>query len=173
MQIIPGTLPTCFVAFVEEAIAYRSHRVVNHWWPGSAVLINSASSLYGKINKATTRKTLYCMYGLVPSMFAPLPPSLGLSFRRPLSFNGGEFLKIERVIGSGRGSEGYSSERLNREEHCMPKTMNCMKLVSQISYHLGCCDVFGIIAFWPLLMYGANNIITKGFFIAWIVVGMR
>ncbi|KAL4869935.1 hypothetical protein BDV12DRAFT_208220 [Aspergillus spectabilis] len=120
---------------------------------GFAVWFGTAHKLYGEITITTTGKTLPCMYACLTSIFVPLP------------FDWDEFLKIERVS----DAEGTN---FDREAYFSPEKVKYMKRMAKIAAIWAVATFFGQIVLWPLPMYGAKTVMSKGLFTAWVTVGL-
>ncbi|KAH8660487.1 SSS family solute:Na+ symporter [Xylariales sp. PMI_506] len=166
--ICPGTFPTIFALTWrrQSRIAAITAPIVGMAC-GFAVWFGSAWSLYGEISIASTGQTLPCMYACLTSMFVPLPITVGLSFIWPQNFNWDEFLKIERVQ-----AEGSNAEKFDRDAYFSPEKVRYMKKMSKVAAIWAGATFFGQVCIWPLPMYGARNIMSKGLFTAWIAIGL-
>ncbi|KAF2638663.1 SSS family solute:Na+ symporter [Massarina eburnea CBS 473.64] len=165
--ICPGTIPTCFallwrrqsrIAAIVSAILGMA--------AGFAVWFGSAYSMYGEITIITTGKTLPCMYGVLTSMFVPLPITLSVSYFRPQNFDWDTFRQIGRI------SSEHNSANFDPEVYFSPERVAYMKRMSRIAAWWGAATFFGQVLVWPLPMYGARNVMGKGLFVAWIVIAL-
>ena len=136
---------------------------------GFAIWFATAYKLYGEISIITTGETLPCMYACLTSMFVPLPVSVVLSYLRPSNFDWDEFLKIERISDK---SESDSGPQFDRESYFSPERVKYMKRMSKIAAIWAVATFMGQIVLWPLPMYGAKTVMSKGLFVAWLVVGL-
>lgn len=164
----PGTFPTCF------ALLWRKQsRIAAFVSPvagmaaGFAVWFGTAYKLYGEISITTTGKTLPCMYACLTSMFVPLPVAVSLSYLQPAKFNWDEFLKIERI-----SDTDAAETRFDRNAYFSPERVKYMRRMSRIAAIWAIATFLGQIVLWPLPMYGAKTVMSKGLFVAWVVVGL-
>ncbi|KAL3465741.1 Sodium:solute symporter family-domain-containing protein [Aspergillus heterothallicus] len=174
IAICPGTFPTCFALLWrrQSKLAAIVSPIVG-MAAGFAVWFGTAHALYGEITITTTGKTLPCMYACLTSMFVPLPVAVGLSLLRPANFDWDEFLTIERVSDKDSSSSSISSHnRFDRETYFSPEKVKYMKRMSKIAAIWAVATFFGQIVLWPLPMYGAKTVMSRGLFIAWVVVGL-
>ncbi|KAL4901237.1 hypothetical protein BDW74DRAFT_170378 [Aspergillus multicolor] len=104
------------------------------------------------VSITTTGKTLPCMYACLTSMFVPLPVAVALSYLKPSNFDWNEFLKIERVSDKEDGATRFDR--------------------GAIAAIWAVATFFGQIVLWPLPMYGTKTVMSRGLFVAWVVVGL-
>ncbi|KAL4780388.1 Sodium:solute symporter family-domain-containing protein [Aspergillus varians] len=166
--ICPGTVPTCFALLwkKQSRMAAIVSPIVG-MAAGFAVWFGTAYTLYGGISITTTGKTLPCMYACLTSMFVPLPVAVALSYLRPAGFEWDEFLKIERIS----DKDGVET-RFDREAYFSPDRVKYMKRMSRNAAIWAVATFFGQVVLWPLPMYGAKTVMSKGLFVAWVVVGL-
>jgi hypothetical protein len=149
---------------------------------GFAVWFGTAHALYGEITITTTGKTLPCMYACLTSMFVPLPVAVLLSIRNPDPFDWDEFLTIERVSGKQEHDDGdedttttsnnRNAHKFNPSTYFTPERVTYMKRMSRIAAIWAIATFLGQIVLWPLPMYGAKTVMSRGLFVAWVVVGL-
>ncbi|KAJ5789174.1 uncharacterized protein N7518_006185 [Penicillium psychrosexuale] len=166
--ICPGTFPTCFALLwkKQSRVAAIVAPIVG-MASGFAIWFATAYKLYGEISIITTGETLPCMYACLTSMFVPLPVSVVLSYLRPSDFDWDEFLKIERI-----SDKSDSQPQFDRESYFSPERVKYMKRMSKIAAIWAVATFMGQIVLWPLPMYGAKTVMSKGLFVAWLVVGL-
>jgi hypothetical protein len=146
---------------------------------GFVVWFGTAHALYGEITITTTGKTLPCMYACLTSMFVPLPVVVLLSIRNPDPFDWDVFLTIERVsdkqdaeYAEGSTSNNRKPHKFNPSTYFTPERITYMKRMSRIAAIWAIVTFLGQIVFWPLPMYGAKTVMSRGLFVAWVVVGL-
>ncbi|KAL2816596.1 Sodium:solute symporter family-domain-containing protein [Aspergillus cavernicola] len=170
--ICPGTFPTCFaLLWKKQSKTAAIVSPIVGMAAGFAVWFGTAHALYGEITITTTGKTLPCMYACLTSMFVPLPVSVAISFLKPSHFDWDEFLKIERVSDKeGTGAGTGTGTSFDREAYFSPERVKYMKRMSRNAAIWAAATFLGQIVLWPLPMYGAKKVMSKGLFIAWLVV---
>ncbi|KAK7416599.1 hypothetical protein QQX98_005070 [Neonectria punicea] len=167
--ICPGTIPTVLsLLWRGQSRTGAIAAPIIGMASGFAVWLGTAYALYGEISVASTGKTLPCMYACLTSMFVPLPISLVISWFRPQNFEWEEFLKIERVGVEGDESKGG----FDHDAYFTPEKVRYMKRMSKLAAIWAIVTFLGHVVLWPLPMYGAKMIFSKGLFVAWVVVGL-
>ncbi|KAL3440589.1 Sodium:solute symporter family-domain-containing protein [Aspergillus insuetus] len=187
IAICPGTFPTCFaLLWRKQTKAAAIISPILGMAAGFAVWFGTAHALYGEITITTTGKTLPCMYACLTSMFVPLPVAVLLSIRNPDPFDWDGFLTIERVsdkhddgdgdsdgtITTTTNSRAPASRKFNASTYFTPERVAYMRRMSRIAAVWAIATFFGQIVLWPLPMYGAKTVMSRGLFVAWVVVGL-
>ncbi|KAL5333096.1 hypothetical protein BJX70DRAFT_392458 [Aspergillus crustosus] len=62
--------------------------------------------------------------------------------------------------------------KFGREAYFSPEKVKYMKRLSKVAAIWAVATFFGQIVLWPLPMYGAKTVMSKGLFTAWVVVGL-
>ncbi|KAL2839321.1 hypothetical protein BJX68DRAFT_198852 [Aspergillus pseudodeflectus] len=125
------------------------------------------------------------MYACLTSMFVPLPVAVLLSIRNKDPFDWDEFFTIERVSdkqatedededteGTANNARNTHTHHFNKETYFTPDRVAYMKRMSRIAAIWAVATFLGQIVLWPLPMYGAKTVMSRGLFIAWVVVGI-
>ncbi|CEL11813.1 hypothetical protein ASPCAL14909 [Aspergillus calidoustus] len=186
IAICPSTFPTCFaLLWRKQTKAAAIISPILGMAAGFAVWFGTAHALYGEITITTTGKTLPCMYACLTSMFVPLPVAVLLSIRNKDPFDWDEFLTIERVSdkratedqdedteGTANNARNTHTHHFNKETYFTPDRVAYMKRMSRIAAIWAVATFLGQILLWPLPMYGAKMVMSRGLFIAWVVVGL-
>ncbi|KAF4123119.1 urea-proton symporter [Geosmithia morbida] len=167
--ICPGTIPTVLALLWRRQSATAAMVApIMGMLSGFSVWFGAAYALYGDINIGTTGKTLPCMYACITSMLVPLPITVVLSLLNPGTFEWEKLARLERV---GDGSP-TTHETFDPEVYFSPERVGYMKRMSSAALYWAVATIVGQVFLWPLPMYGARNIMSRGLFIAWVVVSL-
>lgn len=130
---------------------------------GFAVWFGTAYAYYGAVTIASTNQSLPCMFGCLTSCFVPLPLTIIISYLYPTKFEWKDFLVIESISAAG-------NFKVDEAKYFTPERVAYMKKMSRIAVYWAVATFCGQVLFWPLPMYGAQFVFSKGLFTAWIVV---
>jgi hypothetical protein len=130
---------------------------------GLAVWIGTAYGLYGAATITTLGQTLPCMYGCLTSSFVPLPVTVAISYLWPNpNFEWSDLLAIKRVEDDDHGRLAARASHFDQAAYFAPERVAYMKRMSKIAVIWGVATFAGQVALWPLPMYGARMIFSKG-----------
>ncbi|KIW26206.1 uncharacterized protein PV07_09319 [Cladophialophora immunda] len=172
--ICPGTFPTAFaLCWKKQTRLAAIVSPVVGTAAGLAVWIGTARALYGSATIATLGQTLPCMYGCLTSSFVPLPLTLAISYLWPnKTFEWSDLLSIKRIEDDAHGKVGARATHFDEATYFSPERVAYMKRMSRIAVIWGIATFAGHVALWPLPMYGARIIFSKGLFVTWVVVSL-
>ncbi|KAK4213920.1 Sodium:solute symporter family-domain-containing protein [Rhypophila decipiens] len=180
----PGIFPTTFaILWKKQSRAAAIISPLLGMATGIAVWLGSAYALYGAVTIASTGMILPCVYGTVASAFAPLPYSLIITLIKPEKFDWANFRneKLALDLPSSDETDGQTIATVasNSENGVLKAEMATSDLSNQphlkrwarIASAWALATFLGHWVLWPLPMYAAKYIFSKGFFAAWLVVG--
>ncbi|KIX03525.1 uncharacterized protein Z518_07078 [Rhinocladiella mackenziei CBS 650.93] len=151
----PATFPTAFaLVWKRQTRATAIISPLIGMACGLAVWVGTAYGLYGEATIKTLGMTLPCLYGNLTSSFWS------------------DLLTIKRVEDDDRGQVGATATHFNADVYFSPDRVAYMKRVSRIAVYWGIATFAGQVVLWPLPMYGARFVFSKGLFVAWIVVSL-
>lgn len=130
---------------------------------GLAVWIGTSQALYGESTILTLGSTLPCVYGHVTAFFLPLPVTVIISYAWPnVDFQWSELLAIKRVEDNAHGEVGAEASRFDNAAYFTPERVRYMKRMARIAAIVGVLTFAGQVLLWPLPMYGARIVFSKG-----------
>ncbi|GLI72537.1 hypothetical protein PoHVEF18_000714 [Penicillium ochrochloron] len=152
---------------------------------GLAVWLGTAHRFYGAVTVTSTGQTLPCMYGTVASAFSPLLYSVLITYLGPEDFDWTSLSKTSLAV----KAEDEVSERIEDQAKSDGKTELSKKPQitevnegyedasettgrrwSRYALFWAIATFLGHWVLWPLPMYAAKFLFSKGLFVAWIVV---
>ncbi|KAL4901249.1 hypothetical protein BDW74DRAFT_182101 [Aspergillus multicolor] len=149
---------------------------------GLAVWLTTAGHFGGEVTVATTGQVLPCVYGTVASAFSPILYSVVITLVRPQDFDWNEFKKEKLSL------EKVESDLTTAHHESRPGTATSsiedggvrsaavdaqeLKRWGRIAAFCAAATFLGHWVLWPLPMYGSHYVFGKGFYIAWVVVGI-
>lgn len=139
---------------------------------GFAVWFGVAYSMFGEISIASTGQTFPCMYAIITSMFVPLIITVVISLIKPASFDWDQLARMERVDDGNSTTRDNNTKTFDADAYFSPEKVRYMKRMSRIAAWWALATVLGQVLLWPLPMYGAKNIMSKGLFIAWVTISL-
>ena len=169
---------------------------------GIAVWLGSAYALYGTVTIKTTGSTLPCVYGTVASAFSPLPYSVIITFLfKPQDYDWADFRKEKLAFDSDAetivedekknvtvalpaggvladkkpvadGPEIDTETGVSAPEDDSDASPQQLKRWGRIASAWALATFLGHWVLWPLPMHASKYVFEKGFFSAWLVVGV-
>ncbi|GLA63387.1 hypothetical protein AtubIFM54640_004529 [Aspergillus tubingensis] len=141
---------------------------------GIGVWLGTAQHFYGAVSVSSTGQILPCVYGTVASAFSPIVYSLAITLLKPQRYDWAEFRKeklgLERLDSdSDITVNGQGSEAQQTRSSFDPQEL---KRWGRIAAFWSIATFLGHWVLWPLPMYGSKYVFGKGFFTAWVVVGI-
>ncbi|PYH71807.1 sodium:solute symporter family protein [Aspergillus vadensis CBS 113365] len=141
---------------------------------GIGVWLGTAQHFYGAVSVSSTGQILPCVYGTVASAFSPILYSVVITLVKPQRYDWAEFRKeklgLERldsdsdITVNGPGSEAQQTRSSFDSQE--------LKRWGRIAAFWSIATFLGHWVLWPLPMYGSKYVFGKGFFTAWVVVGI-
>lgn len=158
--INPGVFPTCFALFWKgQSRAAAIVSPIVGMVCGFAAWFGTAYAYYGEISITSTGGTMPCLCGCVTSFIIPLPVSLLISLVKPESFDWAAFRQI-RKVGADAGNAEQDQE--DDKSWLSPERVQYMKRMSRWAAFWSILTITGHILLWPLPMYGAKMVFSKG-----------
>ncbi|KAI3180316.1 hypothetical protein DTO046C5_1552 [Penicillium roqueforti] len=133
---------------------------------GLAVWLGTAHHFYGAVTVSSTGQTLPCMYGTVASAVSPLLYSVLITLIAPEDFDWKSMSNNDLAI----HSEGEVTEVTKERNETGQLSESSQRRWSRYALFWAVATFFGHWVLWPLPMYGARFIFSRGFFIAWVVL---
>lgn len=130
---------------------------------GIAVWIGVSEALYNTATIKSLGMTFPCLYATVASTFVPLPLTIVLSYILPdKDFEWADLLSIERIEDDKHGKVSSNATRFDAAAYFAPDKVAYMKRMSRIALYVGVFTFLAQWVLWPLPMYGAYFIFSKG-----------
>ncbi|KAJ9644814.1 hypothetical protein H2204_001276 [Knufia peltigerae] len=172
--ICPGCFPTAFaLVWKGQTRAAAITAPIAGFASGISVWVGTAHAYYGGATIKTLGQTLPCLFGNLTSFLVPLPVTLVISYFWPNpSFEWSDLLSIKRIEDDEHGQVGAKASHFDAEAYFTPEKVRYMKRMSRLAVYWGIATFTGQVALWPLPMYGARFVFSKGLFTAWIVVSL-
>ncbi|RDW67502.1 sodium:solute symporter family protein [Aspergillus mulundensis] len=149
---------------------------------GLAVWLTTSGHFGGEVTVATTGQVLPCVYGTVASAFSPILYSVVITLVRPQDFDWNDFkkerLSLEKVEGDltavHHGSRLATATGSIEDGGVRSAAVDARELKrwGRIAAFWAAATFLGHWVLWPLPMYGSHYVFGKGFYIAWVVVGI-
>ncbi|RAL00811.1 sodium:solute symporter family protein [Aspergillus ibericus CBS 121593] len=135
---------------------------------GIGVWLGTARHFYGTVSVSSTGEILPCVYGTVASAFSPIVYSVVITLVNPQRYDWAEFRK-EKL-----GLDRVDSDVTVGEEQGAISSFDPRELKrwGRIAAFWSIATFLGHWVLWPLPMYGSKYVFGKGFFSAWVVVGI-
>ncbi|PWY84801.1 Na+/solute symporter [Aspergillus heteromorphus CBS 117.55] len=175
----PGIFPMAFtILWRRQSKAAAILAPILGMATGIAVWLGTAQHFYGAVSVATTGEILPCVYGTVASAFSPILYSVVITLFRSQRYDWADFRKeklgLDRVDSD---SDATVDER--QVEHPASTTTTTslsdpreLKRWGRIAAFWSVATFLGHWVIWPLPMYGSQYVFGRGFFSAWVVVGI-
>ncbi|GLA16576.1 hypothetical protein AnigIFM62618_003165 [Aspergillus niger] len=171
----PGIFPMAFtILWRRQSRAAAILSPILGMATGIGVWLGTAQHFYGAVSVSSTGQILPCVYGTVASAFSPIVYSVVITLVKPQRYDWAEFRKeklgLERldsdsdITVNGQGSE----EQQNRTSFDPQE----LKRWGRIAAFWSIATFLGHWVLWPLPMYGSKYVFGKGFFTAWVIVGI-
>ncbi|RDH34755.1 Na+/solute symporter [Aspergillus welwitschiae] len=171
----PGIFPMAFtILWRRQSRAAAILSPILGMATGIGVWLGTAQHFYGAVSVSSTGQILPCVYGTVASAFSPIVYSVVITLVNPQRYDWAEFRKeklgLERldsdsdITVNGQGSE----EQQNRTSFDPQE----LKRWGRIAAFWSIATFLGHWVLWPLPMYGSEYVFGKGFFTAWVIVGI-
>nr|XP_001398596.2 urea active transporter [Aspergillus niger CBS 513.88] len=171
----PGIFPMAFtILWRRQSRAAAILSPILGMATGIGVWLGTAQHFYGAVSVSSTGQILPCVYGTVASAFSPIVYSVLITLVKPQRYDWAEFRKeklgLERldsdsdITVNGQGSE----EQQNRTSFDPQE----LKRWGRIAAFWSIATFLGHWVLWPLPMYGSKYVFGKGFFTAWVIVGI-
>ncbi|OQE41270.1 hypothetical protein PENCOP_c005G04750 [Penicillium coprophilum] len=156
---------TAVFHFIGLDMGWTLYMIASAWLgmaSGIATWLGTAYHFHGKVDISTTGQTLPCMYGTIVSAFTPLLYSITITLAAPDEFEWEDFKKHDMTI----RSENEPVEAYEDQSQSLSQMRS-----TRYAFLWAAATFLGHWVIWPLPMYAAKYIFSKGFFIAWIAVG--
>ncbi|KAL4887833.1 sodium/proline symporter [Aspergillus ambiguus] len=161
----PGIFPMTFtILWHQQSKAAAIFSPILGMATGIGVWLGTAQHFYGSVTVTTTGQILPCVYGTVVSCFSPILYSVIITLFHPQNYNWDDFRKERLVLG------GPQSDLNTAQTQCSDVIDGRDGAVLRPSASIA--TFLGHWVIWPLPMYGSHYNFGKGFFIAWVVVGI-
>ncbi|KAI3013592.1 FMN-dependent oxidoreductase, nitrilotriacetate monooxygenase family protein [Aspergillus niger] len=171
----PGIFPMAFtILWRRQSRAAAILSPILGMATGIGVWLGTAQHFYGAVSVSSTGQILPCVYGTVASAFSPIVYSIVITLVKPQRYDWAEFRKeklgLERldsdsdITVNGQGSE----EQQTRSSFDSQE----LKRWGRIAAFWSIATFLGHWVLWPLPMYGSKYVFGKGFFTAWVIVGI-
>ncbi|KAH9827371.1 SSS family solute:Na+ symporter [Teratosphaeria destructans] len=172
--ICPGFFPTAFaLVWKRQTKAAAITAPLTGMACGLIVWTVTARQMYGSTSIANLGKTLPCLYATVTSAFVPLPITIAISIIWPNpDFEWSDLLSIKRVQDDEHGKVSANASHFDAATYFSPEKVAYMKRMARIAVYWGAFTFIAQWVLWPLPMYGARFIFSKGLFTTWVVVGI-
>ncbi|KAF4766419.1 hypothetical protein HAV15_010884 [Penicillium sp. str.  len=133
---------------------------------GLTVWLGTAHRFYGAVTVSSTGQTLPCMYGTVASALSPLLYSVLITLIAPDDFDWKSMSNTSLTI----HSQNVITEITKDENEVGQNSEASQKRWSRYALFWAIATFLGHWVLWPLPMYAAKFVFSRGFFIAWVVV---
>ncbi|PWY74168.1 Na+/solute symporter [Aspergillus eucalypticola CBS 122712] len=171
----PGIFPMAFtILWRRQSRAAAILAPILGMATGIGVWLGTAQHFYGAVSVSSTGQILPCVYGTVASAFSPIVYSVVITLVKPQRYDWAEFRKeklgLERldsdsdITVNGPGSEAQQTRSSFDSQE--------LKRWGRIAAFWSIATFLGHWVLWPLPMYGSKYVFGKGFFTAWVVVGI-
>ena len=139
---------------------------------GIVTWVKVAEAMYGSASIPNLGMTFPCMYASIASAFVPLPLSIAISYIWPdRNFEWKHLLqRISRIEDDTHGDVSKKASHFDQEAYFSPERSAYMKRTARIALYVGILTFLCQWVLWPLPMYGAYFVMSKGLFTAWVVV---
>ncbi|KAI2930191.1 hypothetical protein CBS147320_3313 [Aspergillus niger] len=171
----PGTFPMAFtILWRRQSRAAAILSPILGMATGIGVWLGTAQHFYGAVSVSSTGQILPCVYGTVASAFSPIVYSVVITLVKPQRYDWAEFRKeklgLERLESdSDITVNGQGSEEQQTRTSFDPQEL---KRWGRIAAFWSIATFLGHWVLWPLPMYGSKYVFGKGFFTAWVIVGI-
>ncbi|GFN10651.1 sodium:solute symporter family protein [Aspergillus tubingensis] len=171
----PGIFPMAFtILWRRQSRAAAILAPILGMATGIGVWLGTAQHFYGAVSVSSTGQILPCVYGTVASAFSPIVYSVVITLVKPQRYDWAEFRKeklgLERldsdsdITVNGPGNEAQQTRSSFDSQE--------LKRWGRIAAFWSIATFLGHWVLWPLPMYGSKYVFGKGFFTAWVVVGI-
>ncbi|GLA25134.1 hypothetical protein ACMYSQ_000118 [Aspergillus niger] len=171
----PGIFPMAFtILWRRQSRAAAILSPILGMATGIGVWLGTAQHFYGAVSVSSTGQILPCVYGTVASAFSPIVYSVVITLVKPQRYDWAEFRKeklgLERLDSdSDITVNGQGSEEQQTRTSFDPQEL---KRWGRIAAFWSIATFLGHWVLWPLPMYGSKYVFGKGFFTAWVIVGI-
>ncbi|GKZ34523.1 hypothetical protein AbraIFM66950_004799 [Aspergillus brasiliensis] len=171
----PGIFPMAFtILWRRQSKAAAILSPILGMATGIGVWLGTAQHFYGAVSVSSTGQILPCVYGTVASAFSPIVYSVVITLVKPQRYDWAEFRKeklgLERLDSDSDGTvNDHGSEEQRTRSSFDPQEL---KRWGRIAAFWSIATFLGHWVLWPLPMYGSKYVFGKGFFTAWVVVGI-
>ncbi|OJI90057.1 hypothetical protein ABZX51_005382 [Aspergillus tubingensis] len=171
----PGIFPMAFtILWRRQSRAAAILAPILGMATGIGVWLGTAQHFYGAVSVSSTGQILPCVYGTVASAFSPIVYSVVITLVKPQRYDWAEFRKeklgLERldsdsdITVNGPGNEAQQTRSSFDSQE--------LKRWGRIAAFWSIATFLGHWVLWPLPMYGSKYVFGKGFFTAWVIVGI-
>ncbi|GCB21924.1 probable urea active transporter 1 [Aspergillus awamori] len=171
----PGIFPMAFtILWRRQSRAAAILSPILGMATGIGVWLGTAQHFYGAVSVSSTGQILPCVYGTVASAFSPIVYSIVITLVKPQRYDWAEFRKeklgLERLDSdSDTTVNDQGSEEQQTRSSFGPQEL---KRWGRIAAFWSIATFLGHWVLWPLPMYGSKYVFGKGFFTAWVIVGI-
>ncbi|GLB02709.1 hypothetical protein AtubIFM57258_006172 [Aspergillus tubingensis] len=171
----PGIFPMAFtILWRRQSKAAAILSPILGMATGIGVWLGTAQHFYGAVSVSSTGQILPCVYGTVASAFSPIVYSVVITLVKPQRYDWAEFRKeklgLERLDSdSDITVNGQGSEAQHTQSAFDPQEL---KRWGRVAAFWSIATFLGHWVLWPLPMYGSKYVFGKGFFTAWVIVGI-
>ncbi|GLA04125.1 hypothetical protein AnigIFM60653_004164 [Aspergillus niger] len=171
----PGIFPMAFtILWRRQSRAAAILSPILGMATGIGVWLGTAQHFYGAVSVSSTGQILPCVYGTVASAFSPIVYSVVITLVKPQRYDWAEFRKeklgLERLDSdSDITVNDHGSEEQQTRASFDPQEL---KRWGRIAAFWSIATFLGHWVLWPLPMYGSKYVFGKGFFTAWVIVGI-
>ncbi|KAL1991114.1 hypothetical protein VTN49DRAFT_5618 [Thermomyces lanuginosus] len=177
----PGIFPMAFTVLWrrQNTIAAITSPVLG-LITGMAVWLGTAQRFHGEVTVSSTGQVLPCVYGTVASAFSPILYSVAITYLAgPQNYDWADFQKerlaLEKLgddLTTGHHNKDNSAVISEEQSTPLKDRTKELKRWGRIAAFWSIATFLGHWVLWPLPMYAARYIFSKGFFIAWLVVAI-
>jgi urea-proton symporter len=178
----PGIFPTAFtILWKGQSRAAAVTSPLLGLATGLAVWLGSARTLYGSISVSSTGATLPCVYGTTASALSPALYSVIISLVRPAkSYDWADFRRERLLFDDNNNNTSRAEDPSSRgpESHVAAPSSSYaqdrahLRHWGAIASAWALATFFGHWVLWPLPMYAAGYILSRQFFVAWVVISI-
>ncbi|KAI3012268.1 hypothetical protein CBS147346_645 [Aspergillus niger] len=171
----PGIFPMAFtILWRRQSRAAAILSPILGMATGIGVWLGTAQHFYGAVSVSSTGQILPCVYGTVASAFSPIVYSVVITLVKPQRYDWAEFRKeklgLERLDSD---SDTTVNDQGSEEQHTRSSFDHQeLKRWGRIAAFWSIATFLGHWVLWPLPMYGSKYVFGKGFFTAWVIVGI-
>ncbi|KAJ5094411.1 hypothetical protein N7456_010272 [Penicillium angulare] len=140
---------------------------------GLAVWLGTAYKFYGEVTVISTGETLPCMYGTVASALSPLLYTVVITAMKPENFDWLELKAKDLTIEPEYDSSDNKVVVEEPEGQVVSETSEVIqKRWTRYALFWTVATFLGHWVLWPLPMYGAKFVFSRGLFVAWVSVSL-
>ncbi|KAL3262059.1 hypothetical protein ABHI18_003166 [Aspergillus niger] len=171
----PGIFPMAFtILWRRQSRAAAILSPILGMATGIGVWLGTAQHFYGAVSVSSTGQILPCVYGTVASAFSPIVYSVVITLVKPQRYDWAEFRKEKLGLERLDSDSDTTVNDQGSEEQQTRSSFDHQELKrwGRIAAFWSIATFLGHWVLWPLPMYGSKYVFGKGFFTAWVIVGI-